>query len=72
MRRTLPPSAEIENQIDRLLAVGVGENPRESLSELARGRADWLVSEGRLMVAYNHPHGGYALSALVVTLWRRA
>ena len=36
MRRTVPPSAEIEEQIDRLLAVGVGENPRESLSELAR------------------------------------
>jgi len=27
------PSAEIEEQIDRLLAVGVGEHPRESLSE---------------------------------------
>ena len=35
MKRTVPPSAEIEEQIDRLLAVGVGENPRESLSELA-------------------------------------
>ena len=32
MRRTVPPSAEIEEQIDQLLAVGVGENPRESLS----------------------------------------
>jgi hypothetical protein len=28
------PSAEIEQQIDALLAVGVGENPREALSEL--------------------------------------
>jgi hypothetical protein len=36
VRRTVPPSAEIEEQIDRLLAVGVGENPRESLSELAK------------------------------------
>ena len=36
MRRTVPPSAEIEEQIDALLAVGVGENPRESLSELAK------------------------------------
>ena len=35
MRRTVPPSAEIEEQIEQLLAVGVGENPRESLSELA-------------------------------------
>jgi hypothetical protein len=30
VRRTVPPSAEIAEQIDRLLAVGVGENPRES------------------------------------------
>jgi hypothetical protein len=36
------------------------------------GAADWLVSEGKMMVAYNHPHGDDALSALVVTLWRRA
>ena len=36
MRRTVPPSAEIEERIDQLLAVGVGENPRESLSELAK------------------------------------
>ncbi len=42
MRRTVPPSAEIEAQIDQLLAVGVGENPRESLSELARLGA-WLI-----------------------------
>ncbi|MGH2715977.1 MAG: hypothetical protein ACRDM7_19245 [Thermoleophilaceae bacterium] len=34
--------------------------------------ADWLVREGRLMVAYNHPHRDDALTALVVTLWRRA
>jgi hypothetical protein len=36
VRRTVPPSAEIEGQIDQLLAVGVGENPREALSELAK------------------------------------
>jgi hypothetical protein len=36
VRRTVPSSAEIEAQIDRLLTVGVGENPRESLSELDR------------------------------------
>jgi Transposase, Mutator family len=34
VRRTVPPSAQIEARIDELLAVGVGENPRESLSEL--------------------------------------
>jgi hypothetical protein len=29
VRRTVPPSAEIGEQIENLLAVGVGENPRE-------------------------------------------
>ena len=43
MRRTVPPSAELEEQIDQLLAVGVGENPRESLSELARLGAGLII-----------------------------
>jgi putative transposase len=43
VRRTVPPSAEIEEQIDRLLAVGVGENPRQSLSELARLGARLII-----------------------------
>ena len=43
MKRTLPPSAEIEEQIDQLLAVGVGENPRESLSELAKLGARLII-----------------------------
>ena len=43
MRGTVPPSAEIEAQIERLLAVGVGENPRESLSELARLGARLII-----------------------------
>jgi putative transposase len=43
VRRTVPPSAEIEGQIDELLAVGVGENPRESLSELARLGARLII-----------------------------
>ena len=43
MKRTVPPSAEIEEQIDQLLAVGVGENPRESLSELARLGARLII-----------------------------
>ena len=42
-RRTVPPSAEIEEQIDRLLAVGVGENPRQSLSELAKLAARLII-----------------------------
>jgi putative transposase len=36
VRRTVPPSAEIEARIEQMLSVGVGENPRESLAELAR------------------------------------
>ena len=43
MRRTVPPSAEIEERIDRLFAVGVGENPRESLSELAKLGARLII-----------------------------
>jgi putative transposase len=43
VRRTVPPSAEIEARIDALLAVGVGENPRESLSELARLGARLII-----------------------------
>jgi hypothetical protein len=43
VRRTVPPSTEIEEQIDRLLAVGVGENPRESLSELAKLGARLII-----------------------------
>ncbi len=43
MRRTVPPSAEIEEQIDELLAVGVGENPRESLSSLAKLGARLII-----------------------------
>jgi hypothetical protein len=34
VRRAVPPSAEIEARIDQMLSVGVGENPRETLSEL--------------------------------------
>src|SRR3954452_14405981 len=43
VRRTVPPSAEIEARIDRLLAVGVGDNPRESLSELAKLGARLII-----------------------------
>src|SRR5438067_5663768 len=43
VRRTVPPSAEIEEQIEQLLAVGVGEKPRESLSELARLGARLII-----------------------------
>src|SRR5436190_3536320 len=43
VRRTVPPSVEIEEQIDSLLAVGVGESPRESLSELAKLGARLII-----------------------------
>jgi transposase-like protein len=43
VRRTVPPSAEIEAQIDRLLALGVGSEPAESLSELARLGARLII-----------------------------
>jgi putative transposase len=43
VRRTVPPSAEIEAQIDELLAVGVGDNPRESLSALAKLGARLII-----------------------------
>jgi hypothetical protein len=35
------------------------------------GAADWLVTAGRLVVAYNHPDNGDELTARIVTLWRR-
>ena len=43
MRRNVPPSTEIEDQIDQLLAVGVGENPREALSGLAKLGARLII-----------------------------
>jgi transposase-like protein len=43
VRRTVPPSAEIEAQIEELLAVGVGDNPRESLSALAKLGARLII-----------------------------
>jgi len=43
VRRTVLPSAVIEEQVERLLAVGVGENPGELLSELARLGARLII-----------------------------
>lgn len=44
MRRTVPPSAEIENRIDELLAVGVAAgDPEGPLSELARLGAQLII-----------------------------
>ena len=43
MRRTVPPSAEIEEQIDGLFAVGMGKDPRGALSELAKLGARLII-----------------------------
>ena len=43
VRRTVPPSAEIEARIEQMLSVGVGEHPRESLSELAKLGARLII-----------------------------
>jgi hypothetical protein len=43
VRRTVPPSAEIEARIEHMLSVGVGENPHESLSELAKLGARLII-----------------------------
>src|ERR1700677_629574 len=43
VRRTVPPSAEIEARIDQLLAVGVGDDPRETLAELAKLGARLII-----------------------------
>src|ERR1700759_2851839 len=43
VRRTVPPSAEIEARIEHMLSVGVGENSRESRSELARVGARLII-----------------------------
>ena len=43
VRRTVAPSAESQARIERVLAVGVGESPRESLSELAKVGARLII-----------------------------
>src|SRR3954470_8312969 len=43
VRRTVPPSAELEAQIDQLLAVGVGEDPHAALSQLAKLGARLII-----------------------------
>ena len=44
MRRTVPPSAEIQDRIDGLLAgMTVGQDPRQTLSELAKVGARLII-----------------------------
>src|ERR1700727_2348994 len=43
VKRTVPQSAEIEARIEQMLSVGVGENPRETLSQLARLGARLII-----------------------------
>jgi hypothetical protein len=45
VRRTVPPSAALEAQIDQLLAVGVGEDPRVTM---VSGRRVRMVSGRRV------------------------
>jgi hypothetical protein len=35
------------------------------------GAADWLLSVGALVIAYNYPDGDDTMAARVVTVWRR-
>jgi len=34
------------------------------------GSADWRLTWGRLVIAYNHPDRGDAFTARIATLWR--
>src|SRR5947207_4417484 len=43
VRRTVPPSAEIEARIEQMLSAGVGEDPRGALSELAKLGARLII-----------------------------
>src|ERR1700759_503137 len=43
VRRTVPPSAEIEARIEQMLAVGEGDSPRETRSELGRLGARLII-----------------------------
>ena len=43
VRRTVPPSAEIEASIGKLLASGLVEDPQKLLSELARLGARLII-----------------------------
>ena len=43
VRGTVPPSAEIEARIEQMLSVGVGESPRETLSERAKLGARLII-----------------------------
>ena len=33
--------------------------------------ADWMVTSGRLVIAYDHPDHHDVITARIVTLWRR-
>ena len=49
MRRTVPPSAELEEQIDRLLAVGRGETNAEVAATLHLSVATVKAHVSRLL-----------------------
>ena len=43
MRRTLPPSAEIQAEIDKLLGKGLVDDPQKMLGDLARLGARLII-----------------------------
>ncbi len=43
VRRTVPPSAEIQASIDKLLGKGIVDDPQKMLSELARLRTRLII-----------------------------
>ena len=43
MRRTVPPSAEVQVEIDRLLGRGLVDDPQKLLSEVARLGARLII-----------------------------
>src|ERR1700688_42894 len=45
VRRTVPPSAEIQASIDKLLGEGMVDDPQKMLSELARLRRRLIIPQ---------------------------
>ena len=83
MRRTVPPSAEIQAEIDKLLASRVADDPQKLLSELARLGARLIIQRagdkklcaaglsamalGGLIVAVSHNYASVFTGRLIRT-----
>ena len=64
--------------LDRAWQLGFGRHDVEEALlgghrewRLNKGEAVWLITAGRLVIAYEHPDGDDPLVARVVTIWRR-